>query len=100
SPASPTPPATSSASCPTPSTPSTPSWARSAAAGCSNRSWAPVSSLVEGPVSPGHPPGVPRTPPHRQLGLTDEELERILSVLGRGPGGGELGMDALVWGGD
>ena len=63
------PPATSSASCPTPSTPSTRSWARWAAC-CSSRSWPPVSS------------GRGRT---AALGLTDEELERILGVLGREP---------------
>jgi phosphoribosylformylglycinamidine (FGAM) synthase-like enzyme len=56
-----------------------------------------VSSVVEGPVSPGHPPGVPRTPPYRQLGLTDEEFERILEVLGREPSRAELAMYSLMW---
>jgi phosphoribosylformylglycinamidine synthase subunit PurL len=56
-----------------------------------------VSSLA--PVSPGHPSGVPRTPPglHRQLGLTDDELERILKVLGREPSRAELAMYSLMW---
>ena len=83
SPASATPPATSSASCPTPSTPSTRSSARWAAGCCSSRSWPPVSSVVEGL--------------HRQLGLTDEELERILGVLGREPTRAELAMFSLMW---
>jgi phosphoribosylformylglycinamidine synthase subunit PurL len=56
-----------------------------------------MSSVVEGPVSPGHPPGVPRTPPYRQLGLTDEEFERILGVLGREPSRAELAMYSLMW---
>jgi phosphoribosylformylglycinamidine synthase II len=47
-----------------------------------------VSSLVEGPVSPGL---------HRQLGLTDEELERILKVLRREPSRAELAMYSLMW---
>jgi phosphoribosylformylglycinamidine synthase II len=56
-----------------------------------------VSSAT--PVSSGHPPGVPRTPPalHRQLGLTDEEYERILAVLGREPSQAELAMYSLMW---
>jgi phosphoribosylformylglycinamidine (FGAM) synthase-like enzyme len=58
-----------------------------------------VSSLLEGPVAPGHPPGVPRTPPalHRQLGLTDDEYERIRGVLGREPTRAELAMYSLMW---
>jgi phosphoribosylformylglycinamidine synthase II len=44
---------------------------------------APVSSLVEGL--------------HRQLGLTDEEFERILGVLGREPSRAELAMFSLMW---
>ena len=42
-----------------------------------------MSSLVEGL--------------HRQLGLTDEELERILGVLGREPTRAELAMYSLMW---
>jgi phosphoribosylformylglycinamidine synthase subunit PurL len=42
-----------------------------------------VSSVVEGL--------------HRQLGLTDEELERILGVLGRKPSRAELAMYSLMW---
>jgi phosphoribosylformylglycinamidine synthase II len=42
-----------------------------------------VSSVVEGL--------------HRQLGLTDEELERILGVLGREPTRAELAMYSLMW---
>jgi phosphoribosylformylglycinamidine synthase subunit PurL len=42
-----------------------------------------VSSVVEGL--------------HRQLGLTDEELERILGVLGREPSRAELAMYSLMW---
>jgi phosphoribosylformylglycinamidine synthase subunit PurL len=53
--------------------------------------------VVEGADRPGHPPGVPRTPPHRQLGLTDEEFERILTVLGREPSRAELAMYSLMW---
>jgi phosphoribosylformylglycinamidine synthase subunit PurL len=34
---------------------------------------------------------------HRQLGLTDEELERILAVLGREPSRAELAMFSLMW---
>ncbi|HET6812852.1 MAG TPA: AIR synthase related protein, partial [Actinomycetota bacterium] len=34
---------------------------------------------------------------HRQLGLTDEELERILGVLGREPSRAELAMYSLMW---
>ena len=63
SPASATPPATSSASCPTPSTPSTRSSARSAA------------GVVR--VGPGRP-CLAWSRGSTQLGLTDEELERIL----------------------
>jgi phosphoribosylformylglycinamidine synthase II len=56
-----------------------------------------VSSVV--PVSSGHPPGVPPTPPalHRQLGLTDDEYERIRGVLGRAPSRAELAMYSLMW---
>jgi phosphoribosylformylglycinamidine synthase subunit PurL len=42
-----------------------------------------VSSLVEGL--------------HRQLGLTDDEYERILQVLGREPSRAELAMYSLMW---
>jgi phosphoribosylformylglycinamidine synthase II len=34
---------------------------------------------------------------HRQLGLTDDEYERILSVLGREPTRAELAMYSLMW---
>ncbi|MFL5878684.1 MAG: AIR synthase related protein, partial [Actinomycetota bacterium] len=34
---------------------------------------------------------------HRQLGLTGEELERILGVLGREPSRAELAMYSLMW---
>jgi phosphoribosylformylglycinamidine synthase subunit PurL len=34
---------------------------------------------------------------HRQLGLTDEEFERILAVLGREPTRAELAMYSLMW---
>jgi phosphoribosylformylglycinamidine synthase II len=34
---------------------------------------------------------------HRQLGLSDEELERILGVLGREPTRAELAMYSLMW---
>jgi phosphoribosylformylglycinamidine synthase subunit PurL len=34
---------------------------------------------------------------HRQLGLTDEELTRILGVLGREPSRAELAMYSLMW---
>ena len=34
---------------------------------------------------------------HRQLGLTDEEFERILDVLGREPSRAELAMYSLMW---
>jgi len=42
-----------------------------------------VSSVVEGL--------------YRQLGLTDEEFERILGVLGREPSRAELAMYSLMW---
>jgi phosphoribosylformylglycinamidine synthase subunit PurL len=42
-----------------------------------------VSSVVEGL--------------HRQLGLTDDEFERILGVLGREPSRAELAMYSLMW---
>src|SRR5579884_2967230 len=35
--------------------------------------------------------------PHRQLGLTDEEYERIVERLGRPPGDVELAMLSLMW---
>jgi phosphoribosylformylglycinamidine synthase subunit PurL len=34
---------------------------------------------------------------HRQLGLTDDEYERILAVLGRAPSRAELAMFSLMW---
>ena len=34
---------------------------------------------------------------YRQLGLTDEEFERILGVLGREPSQAELAMYSLMW---
>jgi phosphoribosylformylglycinamidine synthase II len=34
---------------------------------------------------------------HRQLGLSDEEFERILAVLGREPSRAELAMFSLLW---
>jgi phosphoribosylformylglycinamidine synthase len=34
---------------------------------------------------------------HRQLGLTDEELERIVAVLGRDPSLAELAMYSVMW---
>ena len=34
---------------------------------------------------------------HRQLGLTDDEFERILEVLGRQPSRAELAMYSLMW---
>ena len=36
-------------------------------------------------------------PPHRALGLTDEELDRIHATLGRGPNRTELAMYAAMW---
>ena len=36
-------------------------------------------------------------PLHRQLGLTDEELEHVTSLLGRGPSNLELAMYAVMW---
>ena len=36
-------------------------------------------------------------PPHRQLGLTDDELERIVATLGRDPNRNELAMYAAMW---
>ena len=41
-----------------------------------------------------NPPAVPL---HRSLGLTDEELERIVEILGREPNGLELAMYAVMW---
>ena len=39
----------------------------------------------------------PREPLHRQLGLTDDELERIVATLGRDPNRNELAMYAAMW---
>jgi phosphoribosylformylglycinamidine synthase subunit PurL len=35
--------------------------------------------------------------PHRELGLTDSEYERIVELLGRDPNGVELAMFSLLW---
>lgn len=35
--------------------------------------------------------------PHRELGLTDPEFERIVELLGREPNGVELAMFSLLW---
>jgi phosphoribosylformylglycinamidine synthase len=35
--------------------------------------------------------------PHRELGLTDPEYERIVELLGRDPNGVELAMFSLLW---
>jgi phosphoribosylformylglycinamidine synthase II len=37
------------------------------------------------------------TSPHRELGLTDPEYERIVELLGREPNGVELAMFSLLW---
>src|SRR5688500_9829778 len=39
----------------------------------------------------------PNTPRHRELGLTDAEYDRIVSLLGRDPNGVELAMFSLMW---
>src|SRR5215218_598037 len=44
-----------------------------------------------------YPAAAPPTQLHRQLGLTDEEYQRILGVLGREPGRAELPMYSLLW---
>ena len=44
-----------------------------------------------------YPAAAPLTQLHRQLGLTDEEFERILGVLGREPSRAELAMFSLMW---
>ena len=36
-------------------------------------------------------------PLHRQLGLQDDELERIRQTLGRAPNRTELAMYAAIW---
>ena len=36
-------------------------------------------------------------PLHRQLGLTDDELDRIVALLGREPSELELAMYAVMW---
>ena len=36
-------------------------------------------------------------PLHRQLGLQDEEYERIVSTLGREPNRAELAMYSVMW---
>ena len=41
--------------------------------------------------------GTTGEPVHRQLGLTDDELERIVEVLGRSPTDLELAMFAVMW---
>jgi phosphoribosylformylglycinamidine (FGAM) synthase-like enzyme len=40
---------------------------------------------------------MPREPLHRALGLTDEEAERIVRILGRAPNDLELAMYAVMW---
>jgi phosphoribosylformylglycinamidine synthase subunit PurL len=40
---------------------------------------------------------VARPAPHRELGLTDAEYERIRELLGRDPNGVELAMFSLLW---
>jgi phosphoribosylformylglycinamidine (FGAM) synthase-like enzyme len=35
--------------------------------------------------------------PHRELGLTDAEYDRIRELLGREPNGVELAMFSLLW---
>jgi phosphoribosylformylglycinamidine synthase II len=54
-----------------------------------------VSSVAPAPGPPGDPPG--RSPPHRQLGLTDDEYGRIVAVLGRQPSRPELATYSLMW---
>jgi phosphoribosylformylglycinamidine synthase II len=44
-----------------------------------------------------YPAAAPPTQLHRQLGLTDEEYQRILGVLGREPSRAELAMYSLMW---
>ena len=44
-----------------------------------------------------YPAAAPLTQLHRQLGLSDEEFERILGVLGREPSRAELAMFSLMW---
>jgi phosphoribosylformylglycinamidine synthase II len=46
---------------------------------------------------PVRPPDRGDEPRHRALGLTDEELERIRSTLGRAPNRAELAMYAAMW---
>jgi phosphoribosylformylglycinamidine synthase subunit PurL len=50
----------------------------------------PRTTLPEGSDAPG-------SPPYRQLGLTDEEYQGILAVLGREPSRAELAMYSLMW---
>src|SRR5215204_3850320 len=44
-----------------------------------------------------YPAAAPPTQLHRQLGLTDEEFQRILGVLEREPSRAELAMYSLMW---
>jgi phosphoribosylformylglycinamidine synthase subunit PurL len=55
------------------------------------------TALPEDSSSIRYPDGAPPTHLHRQLGLTDEEFERILAVLGREPSRAELAMYSLMW---
>lgn len=48
-----------------------------------------MSSRVE---AQAHPPGL-----HRDLGLSDEEYERVVNLLGRAPNRAELAMFAVMW---
>jgi phosphoribosylformylglycinamidine synthase subunit PurL len=44
------------------------------------------------PSDPGEPPAL-----HRALGLTDDELDRVVAVLGRRPNHLELALYAVMW---
>ena len=48
-------------------------------------------------MSPDHAPQSSTEPTHRALGLTDDEFERIVEILGRDPNHLELAMFSVMW---
>ena len=56
---------------------------------------APTSSQLD---TVAHAKATPdRALPYRELGVNDEEYQRIRDILGRRPTGGELAMYSVMW---
>jgi phosphoribosylformylglycinamidine synthase subunit PurL len=62
-----------------------------------NRRAARVQGAADLPVTLSHLTQVAEQPLHRALGLTDDELDRISSLLGRAPNHFELAVFSLLW---